>query len=100
MNTEDSNQFSERAFALLDSIEIDMGRLHEEKQKKFPHLTDTQFAELLGVKPATYSDYKNSKQAKPSLPVAIRAALILDFDLRRLVPQADTLTQFFSKNIR
>lgn len=100
MATDDGKQPNRQAFALLESIEIDMDRLQAEKQKKFPHLTDAQFAELLGVKPATYSDYKNSKQAKPSLQVAIRAALILDFDLRRLVPQADMLTQFFSQNLR
>lgn len=100
MAIEDRKQLNRQAFALLDSIEIDMDRLQQEKEKKFPHLTDTQFAELLGVKPTTYSDYRNSKQAKPSLRVAIRAALILDFDLRCLVPQADALMHFFSQNIR
>src|SRR5262245_37896846 len=84
---ENEKQLTRQAIALLDSIEIDMDRLQAEKQKKLPPLTNTQFAELLGVKTATYSDYKNSKQAKPSLPVALRAALILDFDLRLVVPR-------------
>jgi|SRR5882672_8646838 len=100
MAIEDGKQLNRQAFALLETIEIDMDRLQQEKERKFPHLTDTQFAELIGVKPATYSDYRNSKQAKPSLRVAIRAALVLDFDLRYLVPQADALTQFFSQNLR
>jgi transcriptional regulator with XRE-family HTH domain len=100
MAIEDGKQSNRQAFALLDSIQIDMDRLQAEKQRKLPHLTDAQFAELLGVKPATYSDYKNSKQAKPSLQVAIRASLLLDFDLRLLVPQAAALTEFFSQNLR
>ena len=99
MAIEDGKLPTKQAFALLDSIEIDMHQLQREKEKKLPHLSNAQFARLLGVKPATYSDYRN-KQAKPSLSVAIRAALILDFDLRLLVPQADTLITFFSQNLR
>lgn len=94
------NGILDQASALLASVEIDIGRLQAEKEKRFPNLTDAEFARLLGVKPATYSDYKNSKQATPSLHVAIRAALALGLDLRHLVPQTPNIEEFFSANLR
>lgn len=90
----------EQAVELLDSISIDFERLQERKRKLYPQLSDAQFARILGITPATYSDYKNKKAATPSLKVGLKAALALKLDLRKLVPQADQIEIFFAQNLR
>jgi transcriptional regulator with XRE-family HTH domain len=94
------NYIDDEAVDLLDSIRIDFEKLQERKRELYPLLPDAQFAKLLGVTPGTYSDYKNKKAATPSLRVGLKAALVLRFDLRELVPQAVEIETFFARNLR
>jgi transcriptional regulator with XRE-family HTH domain len=94
------NYIADEAVNLLDSIRIDFEKLQERKRELYPLLPDAQFARLLGITPATYSDYKNKKAATPSLRVGLKAALVLRFDLRELVPQAGEIETFFARNLR
>ena len=77
-------------------LTIDFSPINKAKQAKYPDMSDTEFAKMLGVKQGTYSDYKNQKGAIPSLQVALTAAIILDLDLRELVPQRNALANFFA----
>jgi transcriptional regulator with XRE-family HTH domain len=94
------NHIADEAVDLLNSIRIDFEKLQERKRELYPLLPDAQFARLLGVTPATYSDYKNKKAATPSLKVGLKAALVLRFDLRDLVPEAGEIENFFAQNLR
>src|SRR5262245_18415821 len=94
------NHIADRTVNLLDSIRIDFERLQERKRELYPLLPDAQFARLLGITPATYSDYKNKNAAIPSLRVGLNAALVLSFDLRELVPQAGEIETFCALNLR
>lgn len=85
----------------LTLIQIDWNRLQKRKQKLYPQMTDSEFAELIGVTPATYSDYKSTKKAAlPSLKVALVASFALRLDLRNLVSNAEEIKHFFAENIR
>src|SRR5262245_15413575 len=94
------NHIADEAIDLLNSIRIDFEKLQERKRELYPLLPDAQFARLLGVAPTTYSDYKNKKAATPSLKVGLKAALILRFDLRELVPEAGEIENFFARRLR
>ncbi len=96
----DIDHFIEKASDLLDSIEIEFGSLQEKKRQLYPALSDAQFARLLGVTPATYSDYKTKKAATPSLKVGLKAAFALGLDLRNMVPDAAKIEDFFAENLR
>jgi transcriptional regulator with XRE-family HTH domain len=73
---------------------VDMAR-----RERFPSLTDEQFAKMLGITPATYSDYKN-RGTVPSLEVAVTAAIALDLDLRVLASERASVDSFFSSQLR
>ena len=65
------------------------------RRERFPSLTDERFAKMLGITPATYSDYKN-RGTVPSLEIALTAAIALDLDLRVLVSERAVVDSFFS----
>jgi len=72
-------------------LQIDVSVLMRRKEEQFPLVQDKDFASWLGVTPSTFSDYKNTRKTMPSLPVALRAAIILNMDLRDLVINPDQI---------
>jgi len=79
--------------AKVAGVQIDVTSLFAAFKEKYPTLNKRDFAEILGIESGTLSDYTGQKKAIPSLKVAIKAAIIVDADLRDLaMREENTIT--------
>lgn len=86
---------------LLNKVEVDISVLQDEKNSKLPHLTNADFAKIIGIEPTTFCDYKSSnKKATPSLLVTLKASLILRMDMRKLVSNWADIEKEFAQIIQ
>lgn len=84
-----------------DLLQINMQFVQRRKEKLYPDLSDADFAAMIGITPATFCDYKSeTKKALPSLPVALAMALLLKFDLRKLVANTDEIVSRLKENAK
>ena len=103
MNQSKTDKFEKvlQAAELLKNVGVDFSLVQKEKNAKLPGLSDADFAKIIGVNPSTFCDYKNpSKNASPSLIVAVRASLALQTDWKKFVPDWEEIEKTFVEIIR
>jgi transcriptional regulator with XRE-family HTH domain len=77
--------------AKIANIYIDPAQLFAGFKEAYPTLKKKDLARILGIESTTLSDYLGAKAALPSLPVAIKAAIVLNVDLRDVAVKGNSI---------